>query len=673
MRQDEFHRWKHVPALGAAFAGAFLCSLGLWAAEEPAAPPEAGIEIKVYDPAEGEKRREELAELGQEFQKLVREHAEVREKWAGDFARAQLKIEKCALLLERYLPGTTRDDQFKRELEAGRAIVRALAGGKNSPPARTGLLELAYLSDIDGSAQPYYLYVPEKLDPAKRAPLLLFLHGYVGDLDKVNWFDQTVPESAKKIAEKMGGMMLAPFARSNTDFEGIGERDVLRTIEQVKRDYAVDPGRVYLTGASMGASGAWTIGAHFPDAFAALVPAAGRTDYNLWQKVDRGVLTEFKQFIVDRDFAITLQPNFRNLPVWAFHGEEDMLVDPDQSRRMIAALKGLGFDALYEEFPKGDHWSCFDAYDSEKLLTWLGTKKLASRPDRVSYRTYHPRFNHAYWVTIDDFAEFGKPAEIEAKVESPWLISVRAENVARFTLNVATEFFLQRDLQARLPDGRLIKPTATKDGLATFTLNEVPEGGLRKRGELCGPVYEAYQRPFCMVFGTTGEAQAANQTRVDVAKAALEWYDFAAGIPRIRKDTSVTDEDIKQYNLILFGTPKTNRILQRIADKLPIGIDEGKFTVGAKTYEGGKLGLAMIYPNPLNPERTVVIYSGTRWGEALSKNHKLDLLPDYIVFDDTTAPVSSTNNFKVAGFFDINWKLDAKLMWFGPEKEPDNK
>jgi predicted esterase len=656
-----------------AFAGVVLFSLVLWAA---AAPPDVGVEIKGYDPAEGEKRRQELLGLGQEFQKLLLDHADLREKWAGDFARAQLKLEKCALLLERYFPGTARDDHFKKELDAGRVIIRALAGGKNSPPPRTGLIELAYLSDIDGSAQPYYLYVPEKLDLAKPAPLLLFLHGYVGDLDKVNWFDQTVPESAKKMAEKLGGVLLSPFARSNTDFQGIGERDVMKTIELAKRDYEIDAGRVYLTGASMGASGVWTIGAHTPDAFAAIVPASGRTDYNLWQKVDRGVLAQYKQLIVDRDFAITLQPNFRNLPVWAFHGEEDMLVDPEQSRRMIAALSGLKFEALYEEFPKGDHWTCFNAYDSEKLAAWLGTKKLASRPDHVSYRTYHPRFNRAYWVTIDDFMEFGKPAEIEAKVESAWLISVRAENVARFTLNVATAFFLQQDLQVRLPDGRLIKPTANKDGLATFTpiqIGEAPAGDLRKRGEVSGPVYEAYQRPFCMVFGTLGDAGAAEQTKIDAGKAALEWYDFAAGVPRVKRDTSVTDEDIQKYNLILFGTPKTNRMIQRIADRLPIGIDEGKFTVGGKTYEGGKLGLAMTYPNPLNRERMVVIYSGTPWGAALSKNHKLDLLPDYIVFDDTIAPVSSTNNFKAAGFFDMGWKLDAKLMWFGPEKAPVKK
>ena len=645
------------------------------AQDEPTTPPVEPLEVKPYDPAEGEKRRQELAEVGQEFQKLLREHPELRAKLSDDFARAQLKLEKCALLLGRYVPGATRDDLFKRELDAGRVIIRALASGKNSPPPRTGLIELAYLSDIDGSAQPYYLYVPEKLEARKPAPLLLFLHGYIGDLDKVNWLDQTLPDSMKRMTEKLGGIMLAPFARSNTDFQGIGERDVLKTIELAKRDYVIDAGRIYLGGASMGASGVWEIGAHYPHLFAALVPASGRTDYNLWQKVDRGVLVGFKQFIADRDFAVTLVPNFRNLPVFAFHGEDDWLVDPEQSKKMVKALADLKFEALYEGFPKGDHWSCFDAFDSDRLIAWLGTKKLVTRPDHVSYRTYHPRFNRAYWVTIDEFVEFGKPAEIEVKVEGPRVITVRAENVARFTLDLSDNRFNVRQ-PVRLSDGRLLMPSSVKDLTATFTpiqIGEVPAGGLRKRGELSGPVYEAYQRPFCIVFGTAGDAKASEQTKAVAANAALQWYDFAAGVPKVRKDSEITDEDIRQFNLILFGTPRTNRVIQRIADRLPVKIDEGKFVIGEKSYEGEKLGLAMIYPNPLNPERYVVIYSGTPWGEALPKNHKLDLLPDYIVFDDTASPVGSTNNFKVAGFFDIRWKLDAKLMWFGPEKAPDKE
>ncbi len=110
--------------------------------------------------------------------------------------------------------------------------------------------------------------------------------------------------------------------------------------------------------------------------------------------------------------------------------------------------------------------------------------------------------------------------------------------------------------------------------------------------------------------------------------------------------------------------------LKGIADKLPFKVEKNKFTIGTKTYKGDNLGFAAVYPNPLNPERYVVIYSGVRWGKGLPKNHKYDFLPDFIVFDDTVAPVSGTNNFRTAGFFDINWKLDEKLTWTGPEPAP---
>ncbi|GAH64355.1 unnamed protein product, partial [marine sediment metagenome] len=262
------------------------------------------------------------------------------------------------------------------------------------------------------------------------------------------------PDSMQRLAEKLDGVMLAPFARSNTDFLGIGERDVLRTIELVKRDYKIDADRVYLGGASMGASGVWAIGAHYPHLFAAAVPASGRTDYNLWHDIERGVLTQFKQLIVDRDYAVTMKCNFRNLPVFAFHGGNDWLIKPDQSRKMVDALKEMKFEALYHEFPRGDHWSCFDAFDNERLVSWLRTKKRNSRPSHVSYRTYHPRFNRAYWVGIDDFVEFGKPAAIDVKAENRKVIAVKAENVARFTLDVAAASFFVDEIEVRLPSGR---------------------------------------------------------------------------------------------------------------------------------------------------------------------------------------------------------------------------
>ena len=86
---------------------------------------------------------------------------------------------------------------------------------------------------------------------------------------------------------------------------------------------------------------------------------------------------------------------------------------------------------------------------------------------------------------------------------------------------------------------------------------------------------------------------------------AAEWDAFADGFPRIATDTELTDDQIRRYNLVLFGTPETNSILARIADQLPIKITGQGFAVGDKTFSGAEIGLVMCYPNPLAPDHYV--------------------------------------------------------------------
>ena len=50
----------------------------------------------------------------------------------------------------------------------------------------------------------------------------------------------TMSDSVTRMADRTSSILLAPFARSNTDFEGLGERDVLRAIELARRDYKID-------------------------------------------------------------------------------------------------------------------------------------------------------------------------------------------------------------------------------------------------------------------------------------------------------------------------------------------------------------------------------------------------------------------------------------------------
>src|SRR5262249_31419384 len=100
--------------------------------------------------------------------------------------------------------------------------------------------------------------------------------------------------------------------------------------------------------------------------------------------------------------------------------------------------------------------------------------------------------------------------------------------------------------------------------------------------------------------------------------------------------------------------------LKKIADKLPIGWNSDEIKVGQRHYPAGQHGLVMIYPNPLNPRRYVVLNSSFTFRDYdyLSNARQVPRIPDWAVIDLRTAPNSRYPGKIVdADFFDEHWKL----------------
>src|SRR5438552_1216135 len=127
-------------------------------------------------------------------------------------------------------------------------------------------------------------------------------------------------------------------------------------------------------------------------------------------------------------------------------------------------------------------------------------------------------------------------------------------------------------------------------------------------------------------------------------------------------DSAVSDSDISGRNLIRWGDPSSNKILGRIADRLPIHWDPQSVRVGGQTYSADKHVPVFIYPNPLNPKRYVVLNSGFTFREYdyLNNARQVPKLPDYAVVD-VDVPVSSRapGGIATAGFFGERWDLPA--------------
>ena len=130
--------------------------------------------------------------------------------------------------------------------------------------------------------------------------------------------------------------------------------------------------------------------------------------------------------------------------------------------------------------------------------------------------------------------------------------------------------------------------------------------------------------------------------------AVTEWRRQFRGEAQVRDDRDITADDIANNNLILFGDPGSNKILARIAAKLPM-----------KWPTEASQALIMIYPNPENPKRYVVLNSGFTFREFdyLNNARQTPKLPDWAIIDTATPPDARyPGKIVSAGFFNEDWK-----------------
>ncbi len=102
---------------------------------------------------------------------------------------------------------------------------------------------------------------------------------------------------------------------------------------------------------------------------------------------------------------------------------------------------------------------------------------------------------------------------------------------------------------------------------------------------------------------------------------------------RVVNDCDLTETDLHQYNLLLYGTPSTNAALARFEDGLPISFEGNTIRLCDKEYTADGCAAFAVLPHPLNPDRYVAVHGGSApdaicWGSHLD----MHLLPDYMVY-----------------------------------------
>ncbi|HEY2840968.1 MAG TPA: hypothetical protein VGJ26_17565, partial [Pirellulales bacterium] len=193
-----------------------------------------------------------------------------------------------------------------------------------------------------------------------------------------------------------------------------------------------------------------------------------------------------------------------------------------------------------------------------------------------------------------------------------------------------------------------------------------PPTKLAKTPGLQGPIDDAFVEPFLVVRPTGKSPHPAVERWVASEQARFKerWRLLFRGEILEVDDRDVTDEQLSKYNILIWGDPASNKLLGRMANKLPIAWDTQRIRVGDNSWPADSHALAMVYPNPLpaGVGRYVVLNSGMTFREADDRTNSLQnpKLPDWAVFDLATPPNSqAAGRVADAGFFDEDWKYQS--------------
>lgn len=573
--------------------------------------------------------------------------------------------------------------EFYKPTDVKKALDLLAAGEKRADEFSTthswtnqrGPLVRAYHSTIDGSVQPYGLEIPKDLDLSKPVPLYVWLHGRGDTTTDMHFVAERM--SRKGQIAPAGAIVLHPFGRHCLGFKSAGEIDIFEAIDSVKHRYNIDPDRVILIGFSMGGAGAWHIGAHYADQFAAVHAGAGFVDVARYQKLTPD---KYPAWYEQKLWGVYDVPdyvrNLFNVTTVAYGGE----IDPQRASAQIMAeaFKAEGHELTFIIGPNMPH-----KYDPASLAHIMSLMHDAQEKGRdrfakqISLQTRTLRYNQMHWATITALHHHWEDARLDATIVGDRRIKVTTKNVDGFTLRSPWP-----TLAGSMPvtievDGH---PAEKNAGIfasdADFTRTAGgwslvgdapadPPGTLRKRHGLQGPIDDAFMEPFLVVLPSGKCADPQVQKWVEFESRHLQdrWRAVFRGDLRIKHDSEVTDEDIRQYHLLLWGDPQGNSMIAKMNDRLPIHWNQGKLNAGDKTFDASTHVPLVIYPNPLNTARYVVLNSGPTFREADDRTNSLQnpKLPDWAILDITTRPDEHrAGKVEDAGFFDENWKLDRK-------------
>jgi dienelactone hydrolase len=537
-----------------------------------------------------------------------------------------------------------------------------------------GFVRLAWVDDVDGSVQFCRAYLPAGYTADRRWPLVVQLHGYnPANPEYIRWWAVDTRHHAIQNLDRGadGPVYIEPHGRGNTSYQGLGEKDVLRAIDETKKVLSIDEDRVYLMGDSMGGWGTWQVATRNPEVFAAIAPIYGGADYRA--QLERAVLAKLRpaeRFLQERRSSWAQAEGLLGMPILVSHGDADKSVNVEYSRWAVSMLQRWGYDVRYHELPGRGHE---DMKVQPGIWEWFLQHRREAHPRHVRVRAADLQSAHAYWVRL---TRAERPMDFlvaDAEVIGPNRLRLDTRNVAAAELRPGPLVDASKPVEVMWNGAS--RSLTTHEGRLELRSEGRAPAALEKTDRLAGPLEDASSTPFALVLGTI--ARDPEMRRVCEWKAkgfAAFWRDWQKVEPRVFEDTKISDGDAARYSLLLVGGPSENAVAKRLAGQIPLQVRKDAIVVDGKAFPAADAGVSLVYPSPLNPERYVVVLAGTSPGGLWFADWQNGEW-DFQIVDGRSAAAAALDppgqfpeRGRVAsGYFDEAWRLDEAFVVQGDE------
>lgn len=565
----------------------------------------------------------------------------------------------------------------KQLLQEGLDRAKQLAQGQAPWTTQTGLVVRGYVSRIDGSAQPYGLVIPESyaFAGAQKHRLDIWFHGRGETLSEVNFIAGRQRDRGQFTPADT--IVLHPYGRYCNANKLAGEIDTLEAMESVQKRYRIDENRIAVRGFSMGGAACWQFAVHYADRWVAAAPGAGFSETPDFLKVFQQETlqpTWWEQKLWHMYDCTDSAINLFHCPTVAYSGEIDR--QKQAADMMAAALAKEGIELVHIIGPKTAHsYHPIAKAEVDRRITSIAAQGRDPAPRTIHFTTWTLKYNRMHWVTVDAMGEHWERARVDARIHrGDGAVEVKTANVTALTLSMQPGLCpldMTRPVELTI-DGQQIsapRPGSDRSWLCplhregnNWKLGALPEEGLLKRHGLQGPIDDAFMDSFVFVRpgGKCAHEAVEKWVQSEMEHAIVHWRQQFRGHARVKGDGEVTDEDLTSSNLVLWGDPQSNALLKRIADKLPIQWNAKEIVAAGRRFPADKHAPVLIYPNPLNPTKYVVVNSSFTYREYdyLNNARQVPKLPDWAIVDLATPPNSRyPGKIVAADFFGERWEL----------------